>query len=266
MSPFALLSRPALLSLAHGLELGRVVLPTHEFIVATYVGEKYSESVVSELNQLAKQGMQATHIAYMLKLLAQDRKIHDQSVDLVWTGPEVAGAESRDTGVVVQELFGRARNTIHLASYALDTGQKGQELFDHLAKRMDVDTGLQVRFFINIQRKFGDDAPEEKLLKVFAANFRKMWPGKRLPAVFYDPRALEPKGTSNACLHAKCIVVDERWVFVTSANFTEAAQERNIEAGLILENVGLAKAVCSQFERLSQRKLFRRLFVSRELG
>jgi phosphatidylserine/phosphatidylglycerophosphate/cardiolipin synthase-like enzyme len=127
-------------------------------------------------------------------------------------------------------------------------------------------SSIAVLNFINIQRKFGDDAPEEKLLKVFAANFRKMWPGKRLPAVFYDPRALEPKGTSNACLHAKCIVVDERWVFVTSANFTEAAQERNIEAGLILENVGLAKAVCSQFERLSQRKLFRRLFVSRELG
>ena len=35
-------------------------------------------------------------------------------------------------------------------------------------------------------------------------------------------------------MHAKCVVADSRHVFVSSANFTEAAQERNVEIGLLL--------------------------------
>jgi phosphatidylserine/phosphatidylglycerophosphate/cardiolipin synthase-like enzyme len=38
-----------------------------------------------------------------------------------------------------------------------------------------------------------------------------------------DPRAGKP-----GSLHAKCIAVDNEQVFVSSANFTEAGQDRNI--------------------------------------
>jgi phosphatidylserine/phosphatidylglycerophosphate/cardiolipin synthase-like enzyme len=61
--------------------------------------------------------------------------------------------------------------------------------------------------------------------------------------VFYDPRALElvrPGGV----LHAKA-VVDDEVVFVTSANLTEAALERNIELGLLVRDRALAAAVVS---------------------
>jgi phosphatidylserine/phosphatidylglycerophosphate/cardiolipin synthase-like enzyme len=34
-----------------------------------------------------------------------------------------------------------------------------------------------------------------------------------------------------AFLHAKAVVVDDEAVFITSANFTEAALDRNIELG-----------------------------------
>jgi phosphatidylserine/phosphatidylglycerophosphate/cardiolipin synthase-like enzyme len=51
-------------------------------------------------------------------------------------------------------------------------------------------------------------------------------------------------------LHAKCIVVDDRKAFVTSANLTTAAQERNIEAGLLVEDAGLAQSLRMQFETL----------------
>ncbi|WP_309744892.1 hypothetical protein [Chamaesiphon sp. OTE_20_metabat_361] len=30
-------------------------------------------------------------------------------------------------------------------------------------------------------------------------------------------------GRTRACLHAKCVVIDEEYLLVTSANFTEAA-------------------------------------------
>jgi phosphatidylserine/phosphatidylglycerophosphate/cardiolipin synthase-like enzyme len=53
-------------------------------------------------------------------------------------------------------------------------------------------------------------------------------------------------------LHAKCVVVDERWAFVTSANFTEAAQERNIEAGVLLDHPKLAEALAARFRALRE--------------
>ncbi len=74
-----------------------------------------------------------------------------------------------------------------------------------------------------------------------------VWPGKRLPEVFYDPRSLETDGHKRAVLHAKAVVVDGRFTLLTSANFTEAAQERNIEAGVVIEDARLAKRVERQF-------------------
>lgn len=60
-------------------------------------------------------------------------------------------------------------------------------------------------------------------------------------------------------LHAKCVVVDGRRSFVTSANFTEAAQERNFELGLPVDDELLARSIESQFETLIQRGLVSRL-------
>jgi phosphatidylserine/phosphatidylglycerophosphate/cardiolipin synthase-like enzyme len=54
----------------------------------------------------------------------------------------------------------------------------------------------------------------------------------------------------NACLHAKCVVVDEERLLITSANFTEAAHERNIEAGVLMRDRVVARAIRSQFEML----------------
>ena len=51
-------------------------------------------------------------------------------------------------------------------------------------------------------------------------------------------------------LHAKCIVVDGEHVFVSSANFTEAAQERNIEVGLLVQSRAVADRVCRFFDAL----------------
>ncbi len=74
-----------------------------------------------------------------------------------------------------------------------------------------------------------------------------------LPAIHYDPESRK-HGAKRATLHAKCVVVDRRWAFVTSANFTEAAQERNIEAGVLLDHPRLAEALAGQFEALKEER------------
>jgi phosphatidylserine/phosphatidylglycerophosphate/cardiolipin synthase-like enzyme len=50
----------------------------------------------------------------------------------------------------------------------------------------------------------------------------------------YDPRALDPASATRASLHAKVLIVDRRSALVTSANFTDAAQKRNVETGVLI--------------------------------
>jgi len=263
MSPFLSLSRPALSELAAALEMERLSFPVHPFSLANYVPGELGTVVAIELNKLRQQGMNAAHMAYMLKLLAQERAVSHQKqeqVDLVWTGPEVPGAESRETAVVVRELFSNARHSVLISSFAIDQGAKGHELFRPLVDRMNTNPQLSVRMFLNVKRQYNDKTPTSTLLRQFAENFRKhVWAGQQLPEVFHDPRALELSTNANACLHAKCVVIDEERVFVTSANFTEAAHQRNIEAGVLISSRVAARAIRSQFEMLVTQKILQRV-------
>ncbi len=64
--------------------------------------------------------------------------------------------------------------------------------------------------------------------------------------MYYDPPALELGGAGGA-LHAKAVVADDEAVFVTSANLTEAALDRNIEVGLLVRDRALAATLSSHF-------------------
>ena len=72
--------------------------------------------------------------------------------------------------------------------------------------------------------------------------------------MYYDPRALELNGPGGV-LHAKAIVADDEAVFVTSANLTEAALDRNIEVGLLVCDRALAATLSSHFRGLIDREL-----------
>ena len=56
-------------------------------------------------------------------------------------------------------------------------------------------------------------------------------------------------------LHAKAVVADEETVFVTSANFTEAALERNIELGLLVRDRALAASIVGHFRGLIEGQM-----------
>ncbi|MYJ82461.1 MAG: hypothetical protein F4046_11735 [Acidimicrobiaceae bacterium] len=84
------------------------------------------------------------------------------------------------------------------------------------------------------------------------------WPGTSKPAVFYDPRSLKPDGLSGV-LHAKAVVVDDEAVFITSANLTAAALDRNIELGLLTRDRALAASVTTHFQGMIDASLLKPL-------
>jgi phosphatidylserine/phosphatidylglycerophosphate/cardiolipin synthase-like enzyme len=172
--------------------------------------------------------------------------------DLVWSGPEVPGLYARDTRRVYEELLGSAERSIWASTYAFFDGPRA---FEVLARRMDARPDLRVTLLLNIQRRRGDTTVADEVVRRFADHFwAKDWPGSSRPRVYYDPRSLELDGPTGI-LHAKAVVADDEAVFVTSANLTEAALDRNIEIGFVVRDRALAASVSSHFGVLIERGL-----------
>lgn len=171
--------------------------------------------------------------------------------DLVWSGPEVAGLHARDTRRVYEELLGTAERSVWASTYAYFDGPKA---FQVLAQRMYQRPELEVTLLLNIQRKKGETTAADALVRAFADRFWKSdWPGARRPRVFYDPRSLEPDGPGGV-LHAKAVVADEEALFVTSANLTDAALDRNFEVGVLLRDRALAANLVRHFRVLIEQE------------
>ena len=213
-------------------------------------------AVTAELVRLHELGMGPEGIATMLSVLAEERDASCQEADrikLVWTGPE-SSPRDRDTYVVASWLFRTFKRELIVSSFALG---HARSLLEVLAQRMDQEPELAVRFFVNIHRGRRDTTLAEDLVRRFAHNFStRIWPGERLPEVWYDPRSLELDPKKRAVLHAKVIVADGEWAFVTSANLTEAGHQRNVEAGVLLHEPRQATAIQ---ERLLSISTLRRL-------
>jgi phosphatidylserine/phosphatidylglycerophosphate/cardiolipin synthase-like enzyme len=171
--------------------------------------------------------------------------------DLVWSGPDVPGVYARDTRRVYEELLGSAERSVWACTYAYFDGPRA---FDVLARRMDEKPNLRVNLLLNIQRRRGDTTAAQQLVRNFADRFWGTdWPGLTRPRVHYDPRSLEPGGPDGV-LHTKAVVADDEAVFVTSANLTEAALDRNIELGLLVRDRALAMSMASHFRGLIDRR------------
>jgi len=257
MFPFSELSRPTLLKLASALDTGRLQPPYSSVKFNTSISSQQHSNIVAELQRLHSEGMQARHIAYLLYSIARERERAQSMRDcteLVWTGS--SDSLMRDTRSVVRDLFATTTRQLLLSSYAIDRGQKASDLFRPLATQMDVYPELEVAFHINVPRRRGDTTSSQVLLQKFANSFCQLWTGQRLPKLYYDPRSLSNNFQERACLHAKCIVADNERVFITSANFTEAAHLRNTEAGVLLTDRDLARSLSNQFRSLIEsRKL-----------
>ncbi len=250
----ALLDHPAhqRKRLASALESGLLRAPYTAPAVRSVLGMPAGEEgILGALLEMDRLGISGAAAAALVRTL-DEATARTPRPDLVWSGPEVPGLHARDTRRVFEELLGSAERSVWASTYAFFDGPQA---FQVLAQRMDARAALRVQLLLNIQRKRGDTTAADQLVRRFADRFWTTdWPGASRPSVYYDPRSLEVEGPAGV-LHAKAVVVDEEAVFVTSANLTEAAFDRNIELGLLLRDRPLAASVSTHFRTLIERAL-----------
>ncbi len=145
--------------------------------------------------------------------------------------------------MVVREMFESARHSVLIVGYAF---YGSEPIFEPLANRMINKPGLTVRIVVNVHPKRGLSA--EQTVREFAEDFlRTSWPFDPRPEIYYCPGSLEDQGSGFASVHAKLIVVDRTRIYLGSANFTTAAFQRNMEAGIRLR----ARRWVSSWQRIS---------------
>jgi phospholipase D-like protein len=203
------------------------------------------------LEGLQQNGMTPTHIALLVEAIAKAREnTPDPSslFELVLSGPDVPGIPTADTAAETHKLIEESTFEVLLVSYAVHNGER---LFERLAARVEALPSLRVVCCLDISRKYTDTSSSSEIVRRFAREFReKHWPWHPLPAVFYDPRSLSQDWDQRSSLHAKCVIVDRRVALVTSANLTEAARRRNIEAGVVVRYKPFVERLVGYFERL----------------
>ncbi|MDP3569470.1 MAG: DISARM system phospholipase D-like protein DrmC [Archangium sp.] len=181
------------------------------------------ESLVSHAPTLSGLGRDAARL--LVTAVLRDRGSRGRRPELVWTGPETKQSGARDTAVVLSDLFSSAQQSVLIAGFVFDHGATVLSALHQAMQR-----GVNCRLFAD-----GDAARHFR---------RDNWPfGPPFPEVF----RFVPAAGVFASLHAKCVVVDHHLVFVTSANFTDRGQNRNIEVGVLLHDENLAAVVEGQF-------------------
>ena len=245
---------PALQALLASVERGRLECPftAADLIDAGFRGQ--ATHVVDVLN-----GANAAAVVTALRLIIAER-IHrpPPRLDLVWTGPETRASVARGTALVIEELFASAKRTVIIGGYAFDRAEILAPL--HYAMK---DRGVAATIFVDIDGSTSDPAQADAFAGTFIDGWlRRIWTfGPPKPDVYYDPRTAisgNIPGHEWATLHARCIVVDEERSLITSANFTDRAQTRNIEAGVLIEDKGFAEELAGHWRQLVNEGLVRK--------
>ena len=251
------LSTADLTAFATALESGWIAPSSPEKLFRTYAGDN-AASLKQWLKCQTPEVFSQSQVARMLRAVGAGRAREQiLAPDLVVSGPDVPGVPTADTHSVVQSLFQEATSEVILAGYAF---YNGQALFERLHEHWTLNPALKLIFHVDVPRRHGDTSSAEGIIKKYVDEFRaKHWPWQPVPELYFDPRALESDSRTRASLHAKVVVIDRRKLLLTSANFTEAAQQKNIELGVLCSLPYLAERVCSYFEGLRKQGLLKRL-------
>lgn len=250
-------SAATLRTLSSRLRSGQLCMPLSGFALSSTGG--CPAPLAADLLRLSQEGISSNHLALLLEAAAQVAEANlklASAAELVWTGPETAVSHSRDTSVVVDELFTAATESVLVSTFAI---QQGRRVFARLATRMEDLPALSVRLFVHVGRGRTDTREDSEVLREFSDALKGQWPGSRRPEVFYDPRTLSTDAATRASWHAKCVLIDDQVAFVTSANFTDWAQQRNVEAGVLVRNPHFTAQLRAQFDVLVGAKSVRRL-------
>lgn len=170
------------------------------------------------------------------------------SVELVWSGPSTGMVPVRHTEQVLCEVIESARHRIFIVSfvaYEVDT----------IMKALQEAIGRKVRIDVLLEASTDHGG---KVTVDSVGTMKERIPSANVYVWNADDRKM-PNGRPIGSVHAKCAVSDGRIAFLTSANLSRAAMERNMELGVFVRGGHLPEELHRHLEALVKTELVKRV-------
>jgi len=150
------------------------------------------------------------------------------SVELVWTGPSTGLISTRNTERVLCEVIESAKKRLFLVSFVAYEVPSIVQALRSAANRQ-----VRIDIIIELSNEYGGQVSFD-----FVKAMRESVPAANI-YVWEKDHNYTSNSQSIGAVHAKCAVADKKFAFITSANLSKAAMERNMELGVLLKGGNL---------------------------
>jgi cardiolipin synthase len=168
------------------------------------------------------------------------KSANQQSIELVWTGPTTPFVSARRTEQALLQVINAAEYTLFITSFvAYDVST--------IVKALNAATerGVAISMLLELSQDHGGSISFDAIGKM-----RALAPAASLYA--WREKA-DP--FSGGRVHAKVAVADCRMCFITSANLTGHAMEKNMEAGVLISGGEIPKLLEGHLRSLIDTKV-----------
>lgn len=175
---------------------------------------------------------------------ARQQAQRESSVELVWTGPTTPFVATRRTEQVLLDLIGHAQSDLFLVSFvAYDVSSIVDALNAATAR------GVAIRILLETSTSHGGSLSVDPI-----ATMRRCVPSAAL-YVWTD----RPAPFAEGRVHAKVAVADGNAAFLTSANLTGHALEKNMEAGVVIGGGQIPSGLRAHLQALVDMNIIRQV-------
>lgn len=217
-------------SKAAGALSGAVSTPAAAEVVDQLIDAWRSTSINAE--ELASMLLAAGHVF--------TKATNQQSTELVWTGPTTPFVSARRTEQALLQVVNAAEQALFITSFvAYDVST--------IVKALNAanDRGVVISMLLELSQGHGGSITFDAIGKM-----RTLVPAARLYA--WRDKA-DP--FSDGRVHAKVAVADGRMCFITSANLTGHAMEKNMEAGVLVSGGNVPQLLAQHLQALVETRV-----------
>jgi phosphatidylserine/phosphatidylglycerophosphate/cardiolipin synthase-like enzyme len=171
---------------------------------------------------------------------AYHRAKGEQEIELVWTGPSSKLIATRKTEQALLQVIDAAESRLFITSFvAYDVASIMSAL------RKAIDRGVEVSMLLESSDKHGGGVSMDAIGQMRAA----------LPTARIYFWSHKGESFAGGKVHAKVAVCDESICFISSANLTGHAMERNMEAGVLIRGGSIPIKLQNHLEALVTIKI-----------
>jgi cardiolipin synthase A/B len=197
-------------------------------IVRPLFGPSFDKSIIDRFDHAWQNAthLQPAQIASALRGASFTASLHESkgSIEMVWSGPPTGLVPIRHSEQVLCEVIDAATQNLFIVSYVVYEVEAISRALTNAARR-------NVKIDVLLERSIEDGGKVtvnsiKKIQKTIPSANVYIWDGKK---------GVDIPGSYSGSVHAKCAVADNSIAFITSANLSPAAMERNMELGVLIK-------------------------------